>query len=88
MKIHFEEKEKQTIRDLNKKLIGKSIEINNMKEGISQLIDSKNFDILRNTTNDIRYDYVLYYYNIEIGLSFENIDNEYLKIKEIYWNEH
>lgn len=87
MKVHFEKKEKDLIKEICTKLTGKVLEIDELKVGLTKLIGSNNFKIYRNSTSDIRYDYILYYRDVEVGLDTLIINEYQYRIRSIYWNE-
>lgn len=87
MKVHFEKKEKDLIKELCDKLQNKVLDIDNLKVGIAKLIGSNNFKIYRNSTSDIRYDYILYFIDVEVGLDTLIINEYQYRIRNIYWNE-
>lgn len=87
MKTHFDKDEKELIRELCGKLTGEVLDIDDLIVGVSKLIGDDNFDIYINRTNDIRYDYILYYKEIEIGIQVEIINEYQYKIRDITWHE-
>lgn len=88
MKVHFEKKEKDLIKELCNKLTNKVIHIDNLKAGIAKLIGTNNFKIYRNSTSDTRYEYIIYYKCIEVGLDTVKVNGYQYKIRNIIWNEY
>ena len=88
MKVHFEKKEKELIKELCNKLTNKVIYIDDLKAGIAKLIGSNNFKIYRNSTSDTSYEYIIAYNCIEVGLDTFKINGYQYKIKNIIWNEY
>ena len=87
MKVYFEKKEKELIKELCNKLTNKVIHIDNLKAGIAKLIGSNNFKIYRNSTSDKRYEYIINYNSIEVGLDTFKVNGYQYKIRNIIWNE-
>lgn len=88
MKVHFEKKEKDLIKELYHKLTNKVVDIDNLKAGIAKLIGSNNLKIYRNSTSDKRYEYIIYYNCIEVGLDTFKVNGYQYKIRNIIWNEY
>ena len=98
MKVHFDTIEKEIINSLTEKLNGKfirsfyaednDIDITEIYEKEIRKILDEEIELWRNETNDIRYNYILYYKdNFEIGLDIEAIDEKTSKIRNIFWQE-
>lgn len=98
MKVHFDKTEKEIINSLTEKLNGKfirsfyeednDIDITKIYEKEIMKILGEEIELWRNETNDIRYNYILYYNdNFEIGLDIEAIDEKTSKIRNIFWHE-
>ena len=98
MKVHFDKSDKEIINSLIEKLNGKfirsfyekdnDIDITQIYEKEIMKITGEEIELWRNETNDIRYNYILYYKdNFEIGLDIEAIDEKTSKIRNIFWQE-
>lgn len=87
MKTHFAKKEKELIKELNNKLNNKVINIDDLKAEVARLIGDNELKMCRNRTSDKRFDYILKFKNIEMGISIQIIKEEQYKITGTYWNE-
>ena len=98
MEVNFDKTEKEIINSLTEKLNGKFIrsfyeednyiDITEIYEKEIMKTLGEEIELWNNETNDIRYNYILYYKdNFEIGLDIEAIDEKTSKIRNIFWQE-